>query len=191
MDVPKFSTLNISDEKLVQKSLTNKNTFAELVDRYEAKLLRYIQRLTGLPTNQAEDILQEAFIKIYRNLNNFDPKLKFSSWAYRITHNESINHVRKIKHDLPLETDDDDTASLIEILESNANVEKETIQKETANRVRTALYKLPKKYRDVLVLFYLEDQDYAAISDILKKPSGTVATLLNRAKAKFKHIYHE
>lgn len=183
--------MNNSDEKLVQKSLTNKNTFAELVDRYEAKLLRYIKRLTGLPTNQAEDILQEAFIKIYKNLNNFDQKLKFSSWAYRITHNETINYIKKQKSTTPLETDDEDATSLIEILKSDADVEKETIQKETANRVKTTLYKLPKKYRDVLILFYLEDQDYAAISDILKKPSGTVATLLNRAKAKFKSIYHE
>lgn len=183
--------LNISDEKLAQISLKDKEKFAELVDRFEAKLLRYIRRLTGLPTNQAEDILQESFIKIYKNLNNFDPKLKFSSWAYRITHNESINHIKKNKRVEPLETDDDDTANLIEILESDADVQKEAIQKETALKVKAALYKLPKKYRDVLILYYLEDQDYAAISDILKKPSGTVATLLNRAKAKFKSIYHE
>ncbi|MFC1600150.1 RNA polymerase sigma factor [Patescibacteria group bacterium] len=183
--------MSISDEKLAQQSLISKDTFAKLVDRYETKLLRYIKRLTGLPTDQAEDVLQETFIKIYRNLNNFDPKLKFSSWAYRITHNESINHAKKIKKVVPLENDDEDATSLIEILESDANVEKEAIQKETALKVRAALYKLPKKYRDVLILYYLEDQDYAAISDILKKPSGTVATLLNRAKAKFKHIYND
>lgn len=183
--------MNISDEKLAIESLANKETFAELVNRYEKKLLRYIQRITGLQTNQAEDVLQEVFIKIYKNLNNFDPKLKFSSWAYRITHNESINHIRKQKDTEPLETDDEDVLSLIEILESDVDVERDAIQKETSNRVRSALQKLPKKYRDVLILYYLEDQDYAAISDILKKPSGTVATLLNRAKAKFKHIYHE
>lgn len=183
--------MNISDEKLAIQSLSNKETFAELVDRYEKKLLRYIQRLTGLPTNQAEDVLQEVFIKIYKNLNNFDPKLKFSSWAYRITHNESINHIKKQKNTDPLETDDEDTLSLIEILESETDIEKEAIQKETAAKVWAMLQKLPKKYRDVLILYYLEDQDYASISDILKKPSGTIATLLNRAKAKFKHIYHE
>ena len=183
--------MSISDEKLAQKSITNQESFAELVDRYESKLLRYIQRLTGLPTNQAEDVLQEVFIKIYKNLNNFDPSLKFSSWAYRITHNESINHIKKQKNHDPLETDDEDALNLIEILESESDTQKEAIQKETAARVWAALQKLPKKYRDVLILYYLEDQDYAAISDILKKPSGTVATLLNRAKAKFKHIYND
>jgi len=182
-----------TDEQLAQKSLTDKETFAHLVERYEAKLLRYIQRLTALPQNHAEDILQEVFIKIYRNLNNFDPKLKFSSWAYRITHNETINQIKKIKRqtDLPLETDSEDEQSLIEILESETDIQHEAIQKEKAAEVRKILNKLPIKYRDVLVLYYLEQKDYAEISDILRKPAGTIATLLHRAKSKFKSLYNE
>lgn len=183
--------MNISDEKLVQVSLANKEKFAELVERYEVKFLRYIRRLTGLSLNQSEDVLQEIFIKIYKNLNNFDSKLKFSSWAYRIAHNEAINHAKKIKQTLPLETDDEETANLIEILESSTNIKAEAIQKEIALNVRETLYKLPKKYRDVLILHYLEELDYTEISDILKKPMGTVATLLRRAKDKFKSLYNE
>ncbi|MFC1810589.1 RNA polymerase sigma factor [Patescibacteria group bacterium] len=182
-----------TDEELAQKSLTDKETFAHLVEKYEAKLLRYIQRLTALPQNHAEDILQEIFIKIYRNLNNFDPKLKFSSWAYRIAHNETINQIKKIKRSnaLPLETDDEDEQNLIEILESETDIKQEAIQKETAAQVRMTLNRLPQKYRDVLVLYYLEQKDYNEISDILRKPAGTIATLLHRAKSKFKSLYHE
>lgn len=178
-----------SDEQLVRESLKDKDKFALLVERYEQKLLRYIKRLTGHYNDQAEDILQEVFIKIYRNLNNFDPSLKFSSWAYRIAHNESINHIRKKKETTPIETDDTETANLINILESDTNIQEETSQKELATKIRQVIYKLPKKYRDVIILYYLEDKDYQEISDILKKPTGTVGTLLSRAKDKFKQLY--
>ena len=70
-------------------------------------------------------------------------------------------------------------------------IKEETIQKETAAEVRNILNKLPIKYRDVLVLYYLEQKDYNEISDIIRKPSGTVATLLHRAKSKFKTLYNE
>jgi RNA polymerase sigma-70 factor (ECF subfamily) len=185
--------LDISDEKLAQKSIKNEEAFAELVERYEAKLIRYIQRLTALPQNRAEDILQEVFIKIYKNLNSFNPNLKFSSWAYRITHNETINQIKKIKRsrDIPLEIEKQDEQNLINILESDTNIKQEAIQKETAGLVRKTLNNMPLKYRDVLVLYYLEQKDYAEISDILKKPAGTVATLLHRAKSKFKTLYNE
>lgn len=160
------------------------------MERYEQKLLRYIKRLTGLQKESAEDILQEVFIKIFKNLNSFDQDLSFSSWAYRIAHNEAINHVRKYKGKEPiaLENDDEDAASLINILESDSDVEAEVLQKETALKVRETLKQLPKKYRDVIILYYLEEKDYTEISDILKKPMGTVATLLSRAKKKFKEL---
>jgi len=180
-----------SDEQLAKECLKDKNKFAILVERYEQRLLRYIKRLTGHLNDQAEDILQEVFIKIYRNLNNFDTSLKFSSWAYRITHNESINHIRKKKETTPIETDDAETANLINILESDTNIEEEASQKELAAKIRSIIRKLPKKYRDVIILYYLEDKDYQEISDILKKPKATVGTLLSRAKVKFKQLAHK
>jgi len=177
-----------SDEQLVQESLKDKNKFAILVERYEQKLLRYIKRLTDNHSNLSEDILQEVFIKIYRNLNNFNPSLKFSSWAYRIAHNESINHIRKIKETIPIETDDTETANLINILESDTDIQEEVSTNELATKIRKIVHKLPKKYKDVIILYYLEDKDYQEISDILKKPTGTIGTLLSRAKTKFKKL---
>ncbi|MCD6109490.1 RNA polymerase sigma factor [bacterium] len=178
--------MKLSDEQLVKESLKDKNKFAILVERYEQKLLRYIKRITGHYNNQAEDILQETFIKIYRNLNKFDQSLKFSSWAYRITHNESINHIRKEKETIPIETDDTETENLINILGSETDIQEETATKELATQIRKAIKKLPKKYQDVLILYYLEDKDYQEISDILKKPKATIGTLLSRAKLKLK-----
>src|SRR3989339_1384271 len=84
-----------TDEELVSLSLQNQDNYLFLIRRYQDKLLRYIQRISNVSLEDAEDILQEVFIKVYYKLNDFDPDLKFSSWIYRITHNQVISHYRK------------------------------------------------------------------------------------------------
>lgn len=177
-----------TDAELVNLSLKNPDHFVELVNRYEKKLFRYVRRLSGLESESIEDVLQEAFIKVYTNLNDYNPNFNFSSWAYRITHNETINYLKKNKKQfiLPLETDDKETKNLIDALESESNIMDETIRKELSEKVRKAINLLPEKYREILVLRYMEELDYREISDILRIPMGTVATTINRAKEKFK-----
>src|SRR5690606_8168284 len=84
-----------SDEMLVALSLEDKERFGELIERYESKLGRYIARLGIRTAEDRQDVLQEIFLKVYKNLNGFDPKLSFSSWIYRIAHNEAISWYRK------------------------------------------------------------------------------------------------
>jgi len=179
-----------SDSQLVILALKNQADFEHLVDRYEKKLSRYVRRLTGLDTESVEDILQESFIKIYVNLNDYDSDYSFSSWAYRITHNEAVNYLRKNKKviTIPLETDDEESASLIEVLKSEIDVAQEILQKDLVERIRKVISMLPDKYREVLILRYMEDMNYEEISDVLRMPMGTVATTINRAKEKFKQI---
>lgn len=181
----------MTDEELVKSSLEHEDAFYSLIKRYESVLLRYIHRMTSVNRQEAEDLLQDIFIKLYRNLNGFDTGLKFSSWVYRIAHNEIISQYRKKKptqYSVELDAGDDESGSLVNFLSSTLNVESEYIDREKAALVRTALEKLAPKYRDVLVLRYFEDLSYNEISDILRKPSGSVATLINRAKDKFKKI---
>lgn len=179
-----------TDSQLVALALENQDVFEQLVDRYEKKLKKYVHRLTGLDAESIEDILQEAFIKVYVNLNDYDPSYSFSSWAYRITHNEAINYLRKNKKisTLPLETDDEETASLIQVLKSEIDVAQEISRKDQVERIRKTIGMLPEKYREVLILRYMEDLNYEEISDVLRMPIGTVAVTINRAKEKFKQI---
>src|SRR3989339_817993 len=86
-----------SDEELVGLAIKDQAVFLHIMNRYQAKLLYYIKRISGLSNDEAEDVLQDVFIKIYQNLNDFDIDLKFSSWAYRITHNQVISNFRKIQ----------------------------------------------------------------------------------------------
>lgn len=183
---------DMSMVNLVKQAIADPQQFAKIVELYEAKLLRYICRFTGLDHQSGEDILQEVFIKMYRNLNSFDPSLQFSSWAYRIAHNEALNYLRDNKHHksvMPLENDEEDAVNLIDVLASEIDIPRDVKRSELAESVRVTLQNMPDDYKEVLILRFLEDKDYAEISDIIKKPMGTVATLLNRAKEHFKKVY--
>ena len=182
---------NKSDLELVQLSLENKENFYYLMKRYELRIFHYIRRLTNVSQAEKEDILQDIFIKVYRNLNGFNQNLKFSSWIYRIAHNEIINHYLKNKSRLKMfsiNLDNNDVYHLDELVSNTDDIFDHLISHENADKIKEVLEKLPNKYREILILRYLEEKKYDEISDILRKPPGTVATLINRAKSKFKKI---
>lgn len=189
MDILEFRTDDISsltDAELVKLTLANQDNFVYLVDRYKGKLSSYVKRLTNANNEDAEDILQEVFIKVYLNLNDFNKDLKFSSWIYRITHNQVISGHRKLKarpEGYAVNLDDQLAKNLTAEIDIKGQVDHKILQ-ETINSV---LKKIDPKYRDVLVLKFLEEKSYQEISDILKKPLGTVASLMNKAKQEFKN----
>ena len=84
-----------SDQELVVQALFDPEAFSQIIERYQDKLLRYIMRISNVSVQDAEDILQETFIKAYSNLNDYDHSLQFSSWIYRIAHNQTISSYRK------------------------------------------------------------------------------------------------
>jgi RNA polymerase sigma-70 factor, ECF subfamily len=174
-----------TDEELVAMTLKNPDAYGLLVERYEEKLLRYIMRISRSTTEDAEDLLQDVFLSAYKNLNDFDQDLKFSSWIYRITHNKVISHFRKVTT-RPKTTTYEGDSNLLNILSSDEDIARDLERKYTAQEVKDVLEKLDERYREVLVLKFLEEKDYKEISDILEKPMGTVATLISRAKQQFK-----
>jgi len=172
-----------TDIELIKLSLKNRDCFVYLIERYEKKLLRYIMRISGLRKEDAEDILQDVFLKVYQNLNDFDSDLKFSSWIYRIAHNQTISNHRKLKS-RPQEISIDESA--FNNFASNLDLEKDVDRVVLKKTVGAILMKMDDKYREALVLRFMEDKSYQEISDILKKPIGTVAVLIRRAKDQFK-----
>ena len=175
----------LTDLELVNLSLVQADNFAFLVDRYKLKLAAYIKRLTNVDEDDLEDILQEVFIKVYLNLNEFNKDLKFSSWIYRITHNQVISRHRKIQarpEGYKVIIDDALVNSLRAEVDIKGDIDKQILQK----AVNDVLNRIHKKYRDVVILKFLEEKSYQEISDILKKPTGTIASLMNKAKKEFK-----
>ena len=164
------------------------DAFYCIVEKYEWKLLKYILRITNIDLEEAENLLQEVFLKVYKNINEFNYSLSFSSWIYRIAHNITIDYYRrnKDKREINLQTDDEDYVNLIELLESDINIENEYKNKELIVHIMNILCLLDTKYREILILKFLEEKNYSEISDILKIPEWTVATLINRWKKQFK-----
>lgn len=175
---------NVPDEELVEKIRSQNNElYAEIVRRYQQKLYRYLRYLTNRP-HEAEDLLQDVFIKVYRNLFGFDTKRKFSSWIYRIAHNEGLNFLKKAarKNQVSLENADFSLES------EDDSIEDTFSKKEIRGMVKECLDELETKYREPLVLYYFEDKSYREIGDILRIPPKTVGTFIFRGKRILKGI---
>ncbi|MHB8903629.1 MAG: RNA polymerase sigma factor [Patescibacteria group bacterium] len=174
-----------SDEELIALTLKDQDYFGEIIKRYQVKLFNYIIRISGLAAEDAEDVLQDIFLKIYLNLNDFDSGQKFSSWAYAIAHNQVISQFRKRQarpegHAVNLE---DNAAKNLMI---DFDLLKDLDLRRAKELINKVLEKLEPKYREILVLKFLTEQSYQEISDIIKKPLGTVASLMNKAKEEFR-----
>lgn len=179
-----------TDVDLVRLSLEDSRFYGELVERYQAPLSRFVARLARLSNEDCEDIVQETFINAYRNLRGYDSRLKFSSWLYRICHNQAISHLRK-RNVRPQIIENQEDHDLVDLIASDLNVEHEVLKKFESEAVHAVLAKLKVDYREIIVLRYMEELDYKEIADILRRPMGTVATLLNRAKKEFKNMYEK
>ena len=170
---------HLTDEDLARGlQQGEKYLFAELVERYEAKILRYARRFL-FNFHDAEDAVQEVFIKAYTNIRSFDADRRFSPWLYRIAHNELLNTLRKKIHE-PVPFFDPDTLIPHPIAPEETD---HTIKaKELKELMSANLDKLPPKYREPLVLYYFEDLSYQEISDIMQIPASTIGVRINRAK---------
>lgn len=174
---PELSTSDEHIASLVQSG--DKNAFAVLIRRYQAPLLRYAFYIVS-DEAAAADVVQESFIKAYVNLMSFNPSRQFSSWIYRIVHNQAINAISKEKHTVVMD-EDLDTAS-------DTDIEAEFVKEEEKERIQDCLHQLPIMYREPLILLYLDGKSYEDISTILRLPMGTVATRINRGKKLIRKI---
>ena len=175
----------LSDKEIIEKSLEDLNYFACLYDRYELKLLRYIKRISQADHEESSDILQDAFIKMWKNLNSYDDRLKLSSWIYRIVHNETISFCRKKRSFGKNNKSELDDIHFDDLPDEQDMEEDPEIRFFLTHKI---LNTLTLKYREVLVLKFMEKMSYEEISDVLKIPEGTVAIRINRAKKMFKKI---
>lgn len=168
----------LSDEALVKRVInSDQELYVHIVERYQAPLIRYVRTLL-FDEEQAADVVQGVFIKAFINLRGFNTKRKFSSWLYRIAHNEAVDYIRKHKRELSPD-DEDWFDSLPDDSEPIENIIDNKLAKEA---LAIAVANLPLKYREVLVLNVYQRKSYRQISDILRMPQATVGVRINRAK---------
>ena len=171
---------SLNDAQLIDLAKENPEFFGVLMERYQGPLFHYIRRLTQLTADDIEDLLQEILIKTYQNLNAYDEKMKFSSWIYRIAHNHIVDHFRKIS--ARPQTNALEDYEWEKIIQTSLSVEKEFADKDCIKKIKKCIKALPIKYKEVLILRFVEEKDYEEIMDILKKPKGSVATLISRGR---------
>ena len=174
-----------NDEEVILSVYDSIDNFGIIIFRYQEKLKRYIKRISNIPDEEINDLIQDIFLSVYENLNSFNPKLSFSSWIYRIAHNKTINFWKKNKYSWE-SLNIDDNLFLVESVFNEKITENEYQIMENKEIISNSLKNIEKKYREVLILKFLEEKNYKEISDILEKPMGTIATLINRAKQKLK-----
>jgi RNA polymerase sigma-70 factor (ECF subfamily) len=179
-----------SDQDLVRASLRDPKMYALIVRRYEPLLKRYVGRLLGARSAHVEDVLQEVFIKAYVNLNDYDQKRRFSPWIFRIAHNEAMSLHRR-KRTEPQLISGEEGLLILERMTEATDVQKNLDVARNEDRLRAAIAGLSRRYRDVIILRYLEERDYEDIADILQLPIGTVATLVSRGKQRLRRTLEQ
>lgn len=179
-----------SDAQLAKKSLENPEFFGEIVTRYQQKLDRFLYRIGALELHEREDLLQEVFIKVYKNLNDVDETLSFASWIFRIARNTFIDSFRKkSSRGKKIELNDEEAEIFWNTIPDNSiNVEDDFASKQRKKIVESAIEKISGIQKEAIILFFLEEKSYEEISDILQKNKNTVATLISRGKKQLKAI---
>lgn len=181
-------TEQLADEKIAELVQSgNADIFGVLVERYKAKLSRYINKFLFYG-DEANDLLQEIFIKTYVNIKSFDTKQRFSPWVYRIAHNELINAIKKRKSEKSINFFDFDMDTLLPHPIAKETADGELEIKEIRTLLDDGLKKIDLKYKEPLVLHYFEEMSYAEIADVLKIPISTVGVRIKRGKDALKKI---
>jgi RNA polymerase sigma-70 factor (ECF subfamily) len=163
----------------------NYEAFEELVNRYENKIYRLGINITGTPED-AEDVLQEAFLKAFQHLPEFREDSRFYTWLVRIAVNEALMKLRKRRTDrsVPITDDVDEEGEVIprEFADWRPNPEQAYAQGEIETILRNAAQTLPPAYRTVFLLRDVEDLSTAETASVLSLTEGTVKARLFRAR---------
>jgi RNA polymerase sigma-70 factor (ECF subfamily) len=180
-----WSKLDITEQRIIQRAKNgDRNAFAELVDLYKDKVYHVSYRMLG-NRQEAEDVAQETFLRVYTNLDNYDPQYKFSTWIYRIASNLSIDILRKRKKNLSIDAEVSGAEGMDwheRLADTGKGPEEEVLTDELQEEVQDAIMELNPKYRAVMLLRYIEDLSLQEISEAIQLPISTIKTRIHRGR---------
>jgi RNA polymerase sigma-70 factor (ECF subfamily) len=166
----------------------DKQSFALLLQRYRAPLVNFLYRMVR-EREEAEDLAQEVFLRVYRARKDYVPSAKFTTWLFRIATNLALNSVRdnryqrmEVSIDAPVTTDaEDGDERTLDVAEKHPNIEQHLIEEARNKMIRHAIEKLPEKQRAAVLLHKYQELDYNEIGKILECSESALKSLLFRA----------
>jgi RNA polymerase sigma-70 factor (ECF subfamily) len=166
--------------------LGDRGAFADLVELYKDKMYHLAYRMLS-NRQEAEDVVQETFLRVFRNLSRYDETMKFSTWIYRICTNVSIDRLRKRKTmiyslDADVASEGEGNALYAMLASEELTPEGHAVLSDTQRSIRKAMDALPSKYKSVVILKYLHDMSLQEIGDVLGMPVTTVKTRVHRGR---------
>jgi RNA polymerase sigma factor (sigma-70 family) len=173
------------DQILVKKALTgNEDAFRALLERYKDAVHRIVVKIVHNP-DEAQDLVQETFMKAFGSLSSYKCEYRFTTWLYKIAANNCIDYLRKrklvsVSLDRPLETKDGEVT--IELADWTYNPEVDLTTRQKLLSIDQAIESLPPKYREVIIFRHKRDKSYEEIAEILGIPVGTVKARIFRAR---------
>lgn len=184
----------LGDGELVSRILGgSEELFELLVDRYKLRLFRFVSRYLGDPED-ARDVTQEVFFKLYAALDSYDPRYRFSTWAFRIAGNAAIDHLRRkriraIPLDLP--SDDESEGRRIDPPDGKPDPLEELTRSRLREALDLAIERLPDDYRELISLRHYGELAYEEIAELKGMPLGTVKNKLFRARQALRDLLPE
>lgn len=177
--------MNLVETRLAKLARNgDRGAFEELVNLYKDKIFHLAYRMLG-NKQEAEDAVQDTFLRVYNNLDRYDENQKFSTWIFRIGTNLCIDRLRKRKptYSLDAEMPDSEGNDFYAMLASKDELPVDQIVlSETQQVIRRAIQTLPEKYKSVVILRYLHDMSLQEIGDVLGMPVTTVKTRVHRGR---------
>jgi RNA polymerase sigma-70 factor, ECF subfamily len=178
------TVLKVTDEQLIAKfQAGDLAAFDQIVERYQGQLINFVGRLLN-DRNAAEDIVQETFLRVYRNKHRYKEIARFSTWIYTIAGNLARTELRrrKIRNFFSISQRGEGEKDY-EIPDTDIDVEKSVEGSLVKEMILHEVMKLPVYFREVIILRDLQDLSYEEISQILNVPLGTVKSRVNRGRS--------
>lgn len=170
------------DKELLKASIKDESAFSVLVERWWNKIFAFISfKIRNY--DDAKELAQEVFLKIYLNIENFDSSFKFSTWAFKIAQNLTIDYFRK-RHIILTELSD---KSAITFKNGFSNL----IESEENKKIWDAVEKLPEEFKEVIILRHLQELSYEEIAKILNLKLGTVKNRIFKARKQLANLLEE
>jgi RNA polymerase sigma-70 factor (ECF subfamily) len=166
----------------------DERSFELLLQRYRTPLVNFLYRMVRA-REEAEDLAQEVFLRVYRARKDYVPSAKFTTWLFRIATNLALNSVRdnryqrmEVSLDAPVTVDaEDGDEKAMDIAEKHPNIEQYLVEEARKKMIRHAIDKLPEKQRAAVLLHKYQELDYGDIAKILECSESALKSLLFRA----------